>query len=398
MRATDLQIALRRLKSIDWDLGAAWTSQDLHDLHWYPATFPPQMPRLLVSLFSAPGAHVFDPFCGSGTTLLEAVKARRCATGVESNPLGAMIAKAKLLHCGPEPARKRLRVWQDRVHAMAVPPGLFQRQPPGDAAAERPDNQEQCWYHPDTYRELRELWTLCRRARGDVGRLLVCVFSALLKSACGQRRHWGYVADNMKPRKPEYQPAIELFERRLDHLGRQLELLAEQLSPWTAFEPVMRDSRVIAGDIRGLQLPSESVDLVVTSPPYAGVTDYVRAHRLSFEWLGWDLADPEACEIGARWKRFRQRATSDYLADMGRAFRVVFSALRMRGVCVLVIGQSRARDADREIMRSLLSTLSSLGLKEVSEPIARERSRQRLVNREAVPSTEEIYVLQKRRR
>ncbi len=395
MRASDLKVAMRRLKDINWDLNGAWTAQDLHDLHWYPATYPPQIPRLLVSLFSKPDSQVLDPFCGSGTTLFESIMARRYVTGIECNPVGAMIAEAKLLRRSPVQLISAVQEVRAEACAVTAPPSLFEPERIERAEAVSHQARASGWYHPKTFAELMSLWHLCNRDHGDIGGLLRCAFSSILKSASGQSRHWGYVADNMRPANAPYKPAAKLFIRRLDRLLRQLDSLAEQLSPWETYERYLLSSRVIAADIRSVGLPQRSIDLVVTSPPYVGVTDYVRSQRLSFDWFGWSLKEFEGCEIGARWKRFRKTASCDYLSEMASAAKCIADSLRPAAICIFVIGQSCVRDADQEITRSLLDAMSAVKLTLVADPIERKRSRQRLVNRAAIPSKEAIYVFQK---
>src|SRR5262245_2914227 len=64
-----------------------------HGLHSYPARMHPAMARSLIHLLS-PGS-ILDPFCGSGTTLVEGRFAGKKSVGVDINPLAVLVAKAK---------------------------------------------------------------------------------------------------------------------------------------------------------------------------------------------------------------------------------------------------------------------------------------------------------------
>src|SRR5690606_12646408 len=66
-----------------------------HDLHPYPAKFIPQLPGTFISLLSSRGELVFDPFGGSGTTALEAIRLGRRAVSVDANPVAALIGRVK---------------------------------------------------------------------------------------------------------------------------------------------------------------------------------------------------------------------------------------------------------------------------------------------------------------
>ena len=81
-----------RLKAVDWDFTDA--SQDsLASIHPYPARFIPDIPRELISgLGCDKGAVILDPFCGSGTTLLEAQRAGFESVGIDLNPIACLIS------------------------------------------------------------------------------------------------------------------------------------------------------------------------------------------------------------------------------------------------------------------------------------------------------------------
>lgn len=394
MESTKLKRNLRRFREINWDMADAWTSQDLHDLHWYPGTFPPQIPRLLVSLFSDPGDRVLDPFCGIGTTLLQCIKSKRFAVGIECNPVGYLASSAKILRHSPSNLSSRLAAFRRTVDSVGRVPGLFD-----DCKTRRTEigksHGGRDWFHADTWIELNEIWCRCATAPACVRALVRCAFSSILKPCSGQREHWGYVADNMRPKRPLYFSATVLFTNALLRVERQIEALAEELSPWAEFRPFAKESRVLNVDVRHADLPEESVDLIVTSPPYAGVTDYARSQRLTFEWFDWDLEQSSGLEVGARWKRFRKNAVMQYLADMQAVACRLSVWLRKHGVCVCVIGQSNTRNVDAQISDSFLSLMENAGLHLVSEPVVRRRSRQRVVNRSAEPSQESLYVFSK---
>ena len=87
--------ALTRLDDIEWDFRSATTTYLTHNLHPYPAKFIPQIPRTLIQELSSAEETVADIFCGSGTTLLEALSLKRRAIGIDASPLAVLISKAK---------------------------------------------------------------------------------------------------------------------------------------------------------------------------------------------------------------------------------------------------------------------------------------------------------------
>ena len=87
---------LSAVAASDWDFADVRVERGLHSIHPYPAKFIPQIPRRLIELLT-PDSNgvVFDPFCGSGTTLLEAQAAGYAAIGVDLNPIATLIARVK---------------------------------------------------------------------------------------------------------------------------------------------------------------------------------------------------------------------------------------------------------------------------------------------------------------
>ena len=81
--------------SIDFDFSGSDTTYLTHSLHPYPAKFPPQLPRIVLKKYGSAGMTVLDPFCGSGTTLVEARLLGFNAVGVDVNGLSTLLSKVK---------------------------------------------------------------------------------------------------------------------------------------------------------------------------------------------------------------------------------------------------------------------------------------------------------------
>lgn len=67
-----------------------------HNIHSFPAKFPPQLPRKFIQTLTLPGETVLDPMMGSGTTVLEAFLLGRRGIGFDIDPLAVMLAKTKV--------------------------------------------------------------------------------------------------------------------------------------------------------------------------------------------------------------------------------------------------------------------------------------------------------------
>jgi DNA modification methylase len=92
--ASDLQTF--SLDSIEFDLDKIRDKNYLtHNFHPYPAKFIPQFPRKLIEILSQSGEIVLDPFCGCGTTMVEAKLLGRNSIGVDINPIATLVSRVK---------------------------------------------------------------------------------------------------------------------------------------------------------------------------------------------------------------------------------------------------------------------------------------------------------------
>ena len=78
-----------------WNFHDEDTTEHLHGLHPYPAKFIPQIPRAAIERWTKRGDLVYDPFCGCGTTLLEARLLGRPSVGVDNNAVACLVSRAK---------------------------------------------------------------------------------------------------------------------------------------------------------------------------------------------------------------------------------------------------------------------------------------------------------------
>lgn len=84
-----------KITSEDWTFAKADTSYLTHGLHDYPARMIPQIAQRLIERYTPVGGRIIDPFCGGGTTLVEARLSNRFAFGNDINPLAILLSKVK---------------------------------------------------------------------------------------------------------------------------------------------------------------------------------------------------------------------------------------------------------------------------------------------------------------
>ena len=260
------------------------TSYASHNTHAFAAKFPPQLPRLFIDALTAPGEVVLDPMAGSGTALVEAALAGRTGLGVEIDPLAALIAQAKVLPFRTEDALAVASAID--AEARDEVQRLEQGGWPDYMGTRSQATREfiAYWFEPRTAVELAALAAAVRKhATGALAPFFQTVFSSLIVTKSGgvsRARDLAHTRPHLGPDKA-YRDATRLFQQRA----------SRSIASIAAVRDAPGAARVLAGDARHLPLASDSVDLIVTSPPYANAIDYMRAHKFSLVWLGQEIRD-----------------------------------------------------------------------------------------------------------
>jgi 16S rRNA G966 N2-methylase RsmD len=294
-------------------------TQDLtHGFHTYPARMHPRLARELVARFSEPEQVVLDPFCGSGTVLVEALVAGRKPQGVDLNPLALRIAE---VHCALRNPSARRRFERLLQHVALASEERVRSRARAHIAIDR---ETQAFYQPHVLFELCGLRDEIETVPDESDRrALLMVFSALLIKFSRKRADTSREIVEKRIRKGL---VTEFFARKGHELNERWEALYEA-APRDAFE-----ARLVCGDSRELPdlLGSRfRADLVLASPPYGGTYDYAHHHALRNAWFGFDTERFEAREIGARRSVSRTREGrarwDDELLGALRAMREVSS-------------------------------------------------------------------------
>jgi hypothetical protein len=373
-----------QLDKIDWNFPRArtWVSA-LHSLHWFPGNFIPQIPSYLIQSLSAEGDIVFDPFCGSCTTGVEALLLGRQAWMSDFSPVSSLIAQSKLSLLADAGLRKGLM-------AVEIPP-LLRASQPVEQSTKGNIAELREWFHQDTLEQLLRIWAFLARCKDAhvplemlfSDTLFACASTLRARTSSGKarRHHWGWVADNVLPKPPIWHDALRYFGDRLYRTKLILSRLGECHSGF-----MMRKE-----DVRLCSYESNSVDLVVTSPPYLGMIDYTTANRLTYLWRGWDIAADRLLEVGARSRRNSLSEPGKYLGDIEVAVGQIVRVLKPGGLCAIVIG------ASRKYPQMALNVVDVFGrhMDLMWGPTGRIPTRRRVSDRKGTAPSEYLCVLRK---
>jgi hypothetical protein len=337
--AEGLVAALRAAQQRDDDHSESLT----HPFHSYPARMHPATAQILAEIVGRSARRpqpIVDPFCGSGTTLVEIRAAGMRAVGVDLNPLAVLVSRAKTWTVPP----RRRRDLRDVGHAIAgdvLAAGKAARRSGADAMPQRkpagfdPNARNRrlaSWFAPHVRRELEMIafhLDELRERDAELATVLTACLSAILYKVSSRTSDTDgtWVARNV-PRGAAAR-----------HFAQRVELLHAGLgdfppgSPPDVFE---MDARKLADVVA-----DGTAGGIITSPPYAGTYDYAEHQRLRFDFLALHHRELDAHEIGSR-RSFETNAEAErwWRAALRDVIDTIARALAPGATAAIMIGDS----------------------------------------------------------
>ena len=316
------------------DLELSWSERALpehvrtkhvHRLHPYHGKFIPQLVEVLLDRYFARGAHVLDPFAGSGTTLVQALESGLDATGVELAAFNCLLIGVKTAEYDAVALGVELRDVCSRLDALDV------KRRGGSGYVKR-------WYAPQA---LGELLAFRELIEGYEHRDLLRVVLSRAARSARRAAHFDLEAPR-EPQTAEYwchkhkrtcrpvESAVGFLRRyTLDTLAR-VEAFAHVRDAGCAAQVLHADSRLVEY--------GTTFDGVLTSPPYPGLIDYHEQHRYAYELLGLD--DRRELELGAAEAGTSRAAIEAYRAGIAASLANAAASLAP-GAPVLVVVNDR---------------------------------------------------------
>ena len=377
-------------------LSLNWTEKELperertkhvHRLHPYLGKYIPQLVEVFIRKFLSPGETVLDPFCGSGTTLVQANELNVHSIGCDISAFNVLLSGVKTAQYDIATLKREAADILDRAarltnqQACGNQTALFCDGELSTPVQGEANDYLNTWFAPQALAELVAFRSLIDQYQHQD--FLKVVLSRAARSA-RQTTHF----DLDFPKAPTTQPyqcykhgrvcaptktAFKFLARYCTDAVRRVEEFS-RLRSSASVRCIHADSRLVD------DLPP--IDAVITSPPYVGLIDYHEQHRYAYELLALD--NNRNCEIGPAFRGQSRTAKKAYCADMAAVFRKTVSKLRTGGVLVVVA-------ADKHSLYP--SILGGLGL--VSEATLLRHVNRR-TGRRAGEFYESIFVLTKR--
>jgi len=399
---------LKALLTSNLDFHNHDSSYATHGIHPFPAKFPPQLPRLFIENLTYPNDVVLDPMAGSGTTILEAYLFGRRAIGLDIDPLALRIISAKVCPVNAEQVLNTMHVLCRRVEQdLKEDNNLFL-----NAFRSYFDKDTldfiTYWFSPEVYKTLFYLKREIEKIEEDKLRLFFEIaFSSVIITKNGgvslaldlahTRPHRAKIVYNENGTKvfceelltnisstrlrlltKTLRPVLDEFKKRVNTNLRRDFGLANHI-------PI---PQVINGDAQSIPLKDESVDLIITSPPYASnAIDYMRAHKFSLVWFGYSISElnryrrkyighdgnsgpryialppavRQVLESLERKDEKKMKSVQRYYSEMRNVLSEMYRVLRPGKAAILVVGTSVIRGIDIQIDNCLAEIGRQIG-------------------------------------
>lgn len=372
---------------VDIQTGATYTIKQAnpnsytHGMFKYPCKFIPEIPRWGIKTYlSEKRGVIFDPFSGSGTTLLEANVNGLDAYGTEIDDIAKLIIKVKTTVLGSAQMELLDQCYSEIINTIGQNDvELFT---PAIANLEH-------WFSENTINELGRMKAYIDNIEDEDVRdfFKLCMASIIKKvSNADDTSPKPYVSNKIIKIPPTVEKEFTLVFRRYKQMMQELTYVKK-----------MGNTVIIQGDALEFSVPL-GIDLAITSPPYINAFDYGRTMRLENLWLdtlteemlrgkksqyvGTEKINTkkEKNELGILEKSdllkayYNQIVKQDekralivkkFFEDMEDNLRCVYSQMNICGKYVIVIGNSTIRKVNVESWRVIEEIANKIGFKTV---------------------------------
>lgn len=329
-----------RLNPADWSGSCLAVESTLHQLSPYIGKIKSTFARKLITTYTKPEDTVLDPFAGSGTIILESLIAGRQVIANDINPYAIALIKAKMF-----PPNSLDGAIKNAKYYIS----LAKKQSKDIDLEEVPDWIKK-FYHRDTLKEIISLSQLLRENNEDF--LLACLLGILHHQRPG---FLSYPASHLVPylRIKKYPPEEypEMYSYR-DVESRLIKKIQRAYRRIPMFDNNLRRT-CYQKNAEELNLPEESIDAVISSPPYMNALDYARDNRLRLWFLGekdykkYDAKSPQSIE--------------DFKNLMKNVMKNLHLALKVNAYCVFVLGDINKYKKSINTASTVMDIAGSIG-------------------------------------
>jgi len=282
MQSTSLQMENRiKFKDESWDFRNDFTKYSNHGFHTYPAMMIPQVARRLIQMYGNNKEVLLDPFMGSGTALLEAKlhKNFKKAYGIDINPLALLISKVKTTPINPEILKEEYHQLISRCNADKKAVNFREKE-----VTKPTFFNIGFWFKPPVITDLAIIKQNIEKIKDkDIKDFFLIAFSETVRNVSNTRNGEYKLYRMSQSMLEKHNPnTFEEFKSKASKSIIGMEEYFRVHNPKCQVDILAEDTRNLTS------IPDNSVDLIVTSPPYGDsrtTVAYGQFSRLGLQWL-----------------------------------------------------------------------------------------------------------------
>jgi len=254
-----------RIQISEFDFKEFKASTGRHNIHDYPAMLHYLLVHSLIKKYSKKNSLIYDPFCGSGVSIVEALKLNRKAIGSDINPLALLISDVRASNFDIEKIKIYLEILKRKWNSLSSDIPFIKN--------------IDYWFKKDVIIDLGKIRAFLKNITDDkVLKFFLVVFSQTARECSNNRK-----GEFKRYRLPEeklkvYNPNV--WETFYKLTNTYMEILKNEKLPFQHFSLFLHDVRE--------KIPITNVDLIITSPPYGDsktTVAYGQFSSFGFDWL-----------------------------------------------------------------------------------------------------------------
>lgn len=343
-----------------WDFKAANTKECTHCYHSYPAMMIPQVANRLITKYGKDAKTLFDPYCGTGTSLVEANLSGINAIGTDLNPMARLIAEAKTTKIDLQILDLYLKEFNEFLFSLSLGIEKYSNVVAFDF------KNIDFWFKKDTKEKLENIRYFINNVKDEkIKKFFLVTFSETVRESSLTRNSEFKLYRMSEKQRENFSPDVfgminaKLARNRMglkDFIKRKINNTKTSIYDFNSSENIEK-------------IDIGSVDIVVTSPPYGDsrtTVAYGQFSRLSNQWLDVENANQIDNQLmGGKTKNIkktnidiidktiekiankdekRAKEVYSFYEDYGKSIANISNLIKKNGYACYVVGNRRVKD------------------------------------------------------
>ena len=354
------------------------TEQWTHGYHRYPAKFLPDVVRKIIEEYAKGSNLIADLFAGCGTTLVEAKIHGISSVGVDINPVAQLITKVKTTPLAPDALQQ----------AYTALVNLFDKYNESDYEDIKKHERIDYWFTPSQKAKIAFLYDTVFHLEVDDDTkdfFYVCI-SHILKNCS-----W-WLQSGTKPQRDMEKEPEDPFNEFKRHCNKMIGWNEKFYNELSKIGYLGIPCEIYLGDARHTSITSESIDAIITSPPYVTSYEYADIHQLTAYWMEYisDIHEFRKKFIGSSYSgndslivpnskqaqkivndlsensKHIARDVAQYFNDMQEVAKEMARVLAPNGHACIVIGNTKIKEVQIKSAEVFYEFLRNAGLRKVT--------------------------------